>query len=180
MRPKSEIYTPKQEDEHPHPFHMWSPPPRASESFGVVHLVFGECRTEQNIEWPLMEPDSLSFLIPITNHSLIKNKTQTAVINMNTLRDYGQFASTLRKESPWIFSKFKPLNTNPLWIRTLSMAPSVSLSAGFDFISNVGCFPFKLDRWRHIRNRRGRLARGCVYATSAAGPRKLWTALMPY
>ena len=27
MRPKSKIYTPKQDDEHPHPFHMWSPPP---------------------------------------------------------------------------------------------------------------------------------------------------------
>ena len=27
MRPKSEIYTPKRDDEHPHPFHMRSPPP---------------------------------------------------------------------------------------------------------------------------------------------------------
>ena len=27
VRPKSEIYTPKRDDEHPHPFHMWSPPP---------------------------------------------------------------------------------------------------------------------------------------------------------
>ena len=27
MRPKSEIYTPKPDDEHPHPFHMRSPPP---------------------------------------------------------------------------------------------------------------------------------------------------------
>ena len=26
MRPKSEIYTPKQDDEHPHPLHMLSPP----------------------------------------------------------------------------------------------------------------------------------------------------------
>ena len=26
MRPKSEIYTPKRDDEHPHPFHMRSPP----------------------------------------------------------------------------------------------------------------------------------------------------------
>ena len=144
MRPKSEIYTPKQEDEHPHPFHMWSPPPRASESFGVVHLVFGECRTEQNIEWPLMEPDSLSFLIPITNHSLIKNKTQTAVINMNTLRDYGQFASTLRKESPWIFSKFKPLNTNPLLIRTLSMAPQCPYQRGLIVYRTWAVFPSSL------------------------------------
>ena len=27
VRPKSEIYTPKRDDEHPHPFHMRSPPP---------------------------------------------------------------------------------------------------------------------------------------------------------
>ena len=27
VRPKSEIYPPKRDDEHPHPFHMWSPPP---------------------------------------------------------------------------------------------------------------------------------------------------------
>ena len=25
-RPKFEIYTPKGDDKHPHPFHMWSPP----------------------------------------------------------------------------------------------------------------------------------------------------------
>ena len=31
-----------------------------------------------------MELDSLNFLIPITNRSLIKNKTQTEVITMNT------------------------------------------------------------------------------------------------
>ena len=27
VRPKSEIYTPKRDDEHPHPFHMRSSPP---------------------------------------------------------------------------------------------------------------------------------------------------------
>ena len=27
VRPKSEIYTPKRNDEHPHPFHMRNPPP---------------------------------------------------------------------------------------------------------------------------------------------------------
>ena len=34
MRPKSEIYTPKRDDEHPHPFHMRSPPSRGSEWTG--------------------------------------------------------------------------------------------------------------------------------------------------
>ena len=31
MRPKSEIYTPKRDDEHPHTFHMGNPPP------GIIH-----------------------------------------------------------------------------------------------------------------------------------------------
>ena len=40
---------------------------------------------------------------------------------------YGQFALSLGKESPYIFSKFNPLNMNTLLIRTLSMALSVSI-----------------------------------------------------
>ena len=36
---------------------------------------------------------------------------------------YGQFALSLGKESPYIFSKFKPLNTDTPLIGTLSMAP---------------------------------------------------------
>ena len=41
MRPKSEIYTPKQDDEHPHPFHMGSspPPPRGSAQSSQMVLV---------------------------------------------------------------------------------------------------------------------------------------------
>ena len=38
MRPKSEIYIPKRYDEHPHPFHMQSPPPR-EEAIPVNQLV---------------------------------------------------------------------------------------------------------------------------------------------
>ena len=37
MRPKSEIYTPKRDDEHPHPFHMPSPPPGYSLFCAVIH-----------------------------------------------------------------------------------------------------------------------------------------------
>ena len=44
---------------------------------------------------------------------------------------YGQFALSLGKESPYIFSKFDPLNTNAPSIRTLSMVPSVSVLTGF-------------------------------------------------
>ena len=38
----------------------------------------------------------------------------------------------LGKESPYIFSKFNLLNTNTQLIRTLSMAPLVTVLAGFD------------------------------------------------
>ena len=37
MRPKSEIYTPKRDDEYPHPFHMRSPPLPS-----IIHL-FNNC-----------------------------------------------------------------------------------------------------------------------------------------
>ena len=37
MRPKSEIYSPKRDDEHPHPFHLRSPPPRLPGLFVLWH-----------------------------------------------------------------------------------------------------------------------------------------------
>ena len=40
---------------------------------------------------------------------------------------YGQFALSMGKESPYIFSKFNPLNRDTPLIRTLSMVPSMSL-----------------------------------------------------
>ena len=44
VRPKSEIYTPKRDDEHPHPFHVWSSPrgsnPRTSLNISFVFLLF--------------------------------------------------------------------------------------------------------------------------------------------
>ena len=56
--------------------------------------------------------------------------TDTRLIR--TPHNYGQFSLSLGKESPHIFSKFNPLNTrdSPL-IRTLSIAPSVSLLTGY-------------------------------------------------
>ena len=45
---------------------------------------------------------------------------------------YGQFSLSLGNVSPHIFSKFNPLNTDTLFIRTLSMAPLVSVLTGFD------------------------------------------------
>ena len=43
MRPKSEIYTPKRDDEHPHPFHMRSPPPRAFDDLFIKWILRGSC-----------------------------------------------------------------------------------------------------------------------------------------
>ena len=45
---------------------------------------------------------------------------------------YGQFALSLGNESPCIFSKFNPLNTNTPLIRTLFMTPSVTALKGLD------------------------------------------------
>ena len=45
---------------------------------------------------------------------------------------YGQFALSLGKESPYIFFKFDPLNTDAPFIRTLSMVPSPFALTGFD------------------------------------------------
>ena len=43
MRQKSQIYTPKRDDEHPHPFHMGSPSPSPSTPAGGIeelhHLI---------------------------------------------------------------------------------------------------------------------------------------------
>ena len=47
---------------------------------------------------------------------------------------YIQFALSLGKESPYVFSKFNQLNTDTLLIRTPSMALSVSVLTGFDCI----------------------------------------------
>ena len=41
-----------------------------------------------------------------------------------------QFALSLEKESPYIFCKFKPLNTDTPLMRTLSLAPSISVLTG--------------------------------------------------
>ena len=51
-----------------------------------------------------------------------------------THRYYGQFALSLGKESPYIFSKFNPLNTDTPFIRALSMVLLLSLWRRFDCI----------------------------------------------
>ena len=50
--------------------------------------------------------------------------TDTRLIR--TPRYYGQFSLSLGKKSPYILSKFQPLNTDTPLIRTLSKVPPVS------------------------------------------------------
>ena len=45
---------------------------------------------------------------------------------------YGQFSLSLGKQSPYIFSKFNPLNTDTPFIRTLSIVSSLSVLTEFD------------------------------------------------
>ena len=53
-------------------------------------------------------------------------------LNIQTSYYYGQFALSRGLGSPYIFSKFDPLNMDSPIIQTLSMAPSVSVLPRFD------------------------------------------------
>ena len=48
-----------------------------------------------------------------------------------TVKSRGQFALSLRNESPYIFCKFKPLNTDTSLLRTASLAPGKSEPSHF-------------------------------------------------
>ena len=61
--------------------------------------------------------------------------TFTRIIRTRPHHYAGQFALSLGKESPYIFSKFNPLNTDTPLIRALSTDPSMSVLTGFDCIS---------------------------------------------
>ena len=60
---------------------------------------------------------------------------------IRTPRSYGHFALFTGKESPCICSKINPFNTDTPLIRTLSIAPTVSLLTEFDgtesFVSSL-------------------------------------------
>ena len=62
----------------------------------------------------------------------VKPRFTLDTLLIRTPHFYGQFALSLRKESPYMFSKFNPLNTDTPFIRTLSMVPSVSVLTEFD------------------------------------------------
>ena len=53
-------------------------------------------------------------------------KTASGATGNESAHYYGQFALSLKKESPYIFSKLNPLNTETLY------GPSVSVLTGFD------------------------------------------------
>ena len=49
VRPKSEIYTPKRDDEHPHSFHMRSPPRTSNINCSTVVFLFHVCRLSKPV-----------------------------------------------------------------------------------------------------------------------------------
>ena len=73
-----------------------------------------------------------SLLCPWGKKTLTFSLNSTRLIR--TPHYYGQFAVSLGKGSPYIFSKFNPLNTDNPLIRALSMTPSVSVLTEFDCI----------------------------------------------
>ena len=75
---------------------------------------------------------NLSFAMIRQNNEIYLQtaKTMSATL-IWTPNYYGQFTLSLGKESPFISLKFNPLNTDSLLIRTLSMAPLVSVFIGF-------------------------------------------------
>ena len=67
---------------------------------------------------------------------------RTLTLGPYSVRDkgnYGQFALSMGEENPYIFTNFNPLNTDTPLIRTLSMAPSVTVLTGFDCTNEAGC-----------------------------------------
>ena len=117
MRPKSEIYTPKGDDEHPHPFHMQSfPPPRACDVFHCV----------------LVSPCLVSgFLALFHNHCYSLHKTKSGLVISIWLQGPGPVATKMpffrrNSNSLRIFSApaqdGKPLF--PLWEITRHFAQS--------------------------------------------------------
>ena len=53
---------------------------------------------------------------------------------LRTPHYYGQFAVSLGRESAYTVSKFNPPNADTPFIRTLSMAPSVSVGVEKDWV----------------------------------------------
>lgn len=49
VRPTSEIYAPKQDDEHPHSFHMRSPPRASNINCSTVVFIFHVCRLSKPV-----------------------------------------------------------------------------------------------------------------------------------
>ena len=62
-----------------------------------------------------------SLLCPWGKKALTFSLNSTLLIQ--TPHYYGQFALSLGKESPYIFSKFNPLNTDTSLLRTVCFVP---------------------------------------------------------
>ena len=91
------------------------------------------------------------FFIQVTKYIMLYSSylypnLQTPTYTIWTPHCNGQFALSLGKESPYIFSQFNPLNTDALLIQTPFMPPSVLVSILMAF--NCTCAP---SQGRNVR-----------------------------
>ena len=84
MRPKSEIYTPKRDDEHPHHFHMRSPP--RDTDVNDAKTVFTTQVLQLNCKTQLMERDALNqqHVTQCYAIALIKSRRSLLVVGKTT------------------------------------------------------------------------------------------------
>ena len=70
------------------------------------------------------------LILPTSDYSQTPPYGHPLKTDTGLLLRTAQFAFSPEKESPYISSKFKPLNTDTPFIRTLSLAPSISVLTG--------------------------------------------------
>ena len=91
MRPKSEIYTPKRDDKHPHPFHKGSP---LQGDDGKILL---DARKPKNKPFYMTENTNINYLIATRQWQtfLYDRKYQHQLLDRNTpVSDTGVMRST--------------------------------------------------------------------------------------
>ena len=89
--------------------------------------------------WVTMFHIGVDHFVPTIRHRWLQYTVKpcfTDTLLLQTPHYYRQFALSLGKESPYVFSRFDPLNMDTPLIQTLLMDPSVSQLMGFD-CSNV-------------------------------------------
>ena len=107
-----------------------------------------------------------------TQRNTVKPRFTDCARVIRTTHYYGQFALSLGKENPYIFSKFNPLNTGTPFIWTFSIPPPlppVSVLTGFYCAVNSFYEENKLKPCLAVADP-GRGARGVFLATAPPPP----------